>query len=150
MTPRSAAAPHFGTDFVVPVQHMLGVAVESVGGDVPGAEELQHLGQRNRRSADVDHHAAAGAVRRIPGALHRGAGVPVGYGVDMHPDLNAVEKAGVALDGAGGLVYVNDPHIVEPAAEDPVGRQTDGPDVQKGQQPGAVGPEIRSPAWPRS
>ena len=74
---------HFGAYLHVAVEHVLRVAVEGVGGDVSGAQELQHVGQRDGGAADVNHQAGAGLIGHGAGSAHGLVGVPVGDGVDV-------------------------------------------------------------------
>ena len=57
----------------------------------------------------------------------------------FHPHLDAEKKAGIFLDRGGGAVGVDNPQILQAAAQDAVGGQADRADVQESQQAGAVG-----------
>ena len=127
-----------GADLAGVVQHVLREAVEGMGGDVAGAEVLQHVGQWYGGAADVHHEANSGLGGGFAGAGHGLVGVPASHGVVMHPYLDAEHETGVFPDGLDGLLHVDDAHVVEAAAQHAVGGQADGSDVQKGQQPGAV------------
>ena len=105
-----------------------------MGGNVAGSEMLQHVRQGNRRPAYVHHQSDPGFSGRLLGFGHRFVSVPPGYGIVVHPDLDAEEEPGVCFDRLHRFIHIDDPHVVQSAPEDTVGSQPDRADVQKRDQ----------------
>ena len=130
-------APGAGLDELVPdavalVQKRVATPVIDVGDDIPRLQQGEHLPKRRHPRGDMHHQGQPHPIGHFLGASERGERAEAG----IHPHLHARDEIAILLDHLDGGCTVEEPLVVVLAdlvSVDPHRLQTDGRDVQKGQ-----------------
>ena len=126
---RPDLAPHAP----VGAEHLLGVAVEDVRGDVTRVQLVEDLGERDGRVGDVHHETDAGQVGRLPRPperLSRVGLVPLPCRAVGDADLDADDERPVLGRGPRRLLDLGEVDVRQ-LGHDPVDHEPGRADVQE-------------------